>query len=1072
DPDAVADIDDANASINLFDQFSIACWSIYDPSTKFFGRVDIEAFDNLFVRENELFELYVLSRLSREKRAAFIKDLYDTPFAFIPVVAWDIETIARNPSTLPRGVTADECLVSIAAVVERPHIDDGRLALVWVYSPDSSELVKDPQFEREQLRRANLLLKPGECNVTDVKIYPYRDERAMLYDFCSQMISGSIYTNLFFHIRPEVASHYDSALVFLVGHNSISYDFSFLLNRLIYFDFFDLVHYLSRYLSRSNDTAHSFCFNDSQICVDTMQFLRTRMRHLSAFDLRSVLRHYKCEILKQSLDAVAIRSFYYELLFRGSENGGGISASSDSSVTIANTSSNSIAATSLSALCARTNVCTRHRYYVAFLRYNLFDCLSLCDLLQKLAFTSYATVLMRYFGSTLNAAMYKGNSHLLPSLMINDCLANKREFLVPTHDNFSLLSLSKYHAESVATRIERIIGGVKLSFEFLPVKRRCDNSNRASRNPLFEFLDYFRTVQYRNLGHDLTTMSIAPPIDAAAATPTTTNTQTPLTTMPPIVSTASTILLRSAYVLSWDFRNVKFDTTASDTNLLDNFQTAYSLPSDDQTALLRIGEKTYVGGMNYAFPCHFKYPILMDYNSFYPSIIRHYRLDVNNVFVTTLKKLLFLVDVGFLDKLIRCRVIRLFDYTSLVDVETFVDRRVFADRSLYDVESPHYRHEWYEGIELTNVNILLRSSRSLDRRLLVLFHKFDDSVVDRIVTQALERRAVWKRLKKQFPNDAIIASKELTDKLLANGTYGYLNYTRSVIFSRATAAAVTLLCRNAFSRTRFIIESPSFLRSLGIDIERWSSRVVYIDTDGCIVILRRARPSPTFDYASSSLTNIFYQDACVDPLSRSKIFARNADHFFPGYKFRTAESTGVTSAAYDHVDQKRLFVDRVNASLDMKHVFLAAEHETAIGGSVFATKKYALYKFQERAKRVDASSVRLRDTVKKTGFESNAMRPIKYLYDVLLRNVNLINNSYGLISSDCFVSKIVHHRYFFHALFDRLYAMWLGCLRLYREREKCDKNLFLSTDRRIAENPAGLDSVDFVRTNFVARLCA
>ena len=113
---------------------------------------------------------------------------------------------------------------------------------------------------------------------------------------------------------------------------------------------------------------------------------------------------------------------------------------------------------------------------------------------------------------------------------------------------------------------------------------------------------------------------------------------------------------------------------------------------------------------------------------------------------------------------------------------------------------------------MDNVELLVASSKLLARRVLIVWRKEGGSAVSRLVTAALERRAVWKKLRREAPNDKMLESRELMEKLLANGTYGYLNFKRSVIFSRATAAAVTLLCRNAFARTRLILESEELLR--------------------------------------------------------------------------------------------------------------------------------------------------------------------------------------------------------------------------------------------------------------------
>lgn len=265
--------------------------------------------------------------------------------------------------------------------------------------------------------------------------------------------------------------------------------------------------------------------------------------------------------------------------------------------------------------------------------------------------------------------------------------------------------------------------------------------------------------------------------------------------------------------------------------------------SEAESELLRVHEKTYIGGLNFARASHIRDPVLMDYNSFYPSIIRHYELDVNNVAVVTVLKLLLLIrPLSKLRELIEHRVLRIFDYTPEHSVEVYVNLDVFRSARFSDifVPAPFARRDWYEGIELDNVELLVASSKLLSRRLLVVWRKESGSAVSRLVSAALERRAVWKKQRRLSPNDKMLESRELMEKLLANGTYGYLNFKRSVIFSRATAAAVTLLCRNAFARTRYILESEELL-------ERFDSRLAkqfkvdvnYIDTDGCIVSLRR-----------------------------------------------------------------------------------------------------------------------------------------------------------------------------------------------------------------------------------------
>lgn len=988
--------------IDIFSCFSIANWAIYNRANRLITPVDRLAFERLLLKSHPAFFQSLAVPFSKKR----FDQLYQTPLLFVPAVLWDLETIANNPCTIPRGVASDEAVVSIALVMERPAIDLLRLAMIWLLVPEGID-----EEERQRITSQSVLRAEREHNLHAAPtVICYSDERAMLYDFCALMIMNIPLLYNYMGIAEAHFPAYRQLCCFLIGHNSVGYDYAFILNRCLFFGLDDVHRHLTRKMQGaglSREINALYTFNDAQICIDTLLFLRTRMRHLSAFDLRSVLRFYRCEITKMDLDAAQIRHFYHAL--GGKNNNGKLSSFANPMHRIA----------------SRAN--SRLNYFSALMRYNIFDCLSLCDLLAKLSFVEYVTTLMRGFSVPLESALYRGNSRLLPSILINDCLREKREFLVPTHENQSIFSIDRGGAgltdelrDWLKTRSGLPLAPLAISFEYqYPFDCTAATLPRHSLyhlyNPYIEFVEYLRTIRWIN--------NLIEPGQAE---------------QPPAFHQQT----------DWQLEAEPFYRFAS-----------LSLPCDRQLDLLRIGEKTYLGGMNYADPCHVKHPILMDYHSFYPSIIRHYELDINNVAIFTVKKLLLAIrPIGLLEEIIRCQFFRLFDYTALQDVDVYVNKSVFSSPRFHAIFTPksYCRREWHEGIEIESLALLLASSRSLERRVLVLMKKMDDSVIDRVVTQALHRRDEWKRKKRQRPDDKIIQSRELMDKLLANGTYGYLNYSKSVVFSRPTAAAVTLLCRHTFCRTRFIIESAEWLRRVNLDPDDFCSQVVYIDTDGCIVFIEKK------DDAELSAPPLF---SVNEPAAGVNMGLRIA---LPDFNLTTSglaidAPTKSPLNSSQHLPlltaRKDQFIAHINELLNMQYVTLAAEHHDAIAASVFATKKYALYKVE--------SIYPPKDSVKKTGFESNASLPIKSLYDVVLRNLSLLNHGYNIVQANRFVCKIVRHRAFFFALFDTLYIWWQAALQHRRQQSQLEYQLFDPPDQATDTLP---EAGRFNITDFATRV--
>lgn len=989
----VTDNDATNtSSVNLHRAFAFGEWCLYrkrPQSPSLVLRIDRETFDRMCRSLPDLERVLTANPKARQA-------LYTTPLSFLPTIVWDIETIARNPATLPRGTSSDEKLVSMALTIERSAFSSRTYNLVTVLVPATIA-----NEERESIGRLKLLdqgvLVTDHLNVRDPIVRTYRDERAMLVDLFAILVTQLPLLHSFLDVDVAHVSDYQNVASFLVGHNVIGYDFTFLHNRFVYHGMMSMAAHLSRNVRSSvNDIVAMYTFNDAQLCVDTLLFLMSRVQSLGSFDLGSVLTAYRCDVSKGKLDARAIR-FFYNALDPGR---------TDELVRLGYD---------------RTE--RRLAYFKDYLLYNLYDCLSLASLLRKLAFDVFVDTTVKFFRQSLNVACYCGNSRLLPSLFTADMLANGREILPIRPRNVSLTSVDRYRDDLA-----------KLFADMHRLLDRLNSQRGRRRRP--RFVGSFSVHAYHGLDR---------PENEENANDQRHHYYEPyLTTCLPYSRQLDAAVSLVPFEVEDDERHP--DRDVRDVRWLDptrrpNFNDIKSFVGlcDSEHDLLRVGNKTYIGGMNYADPCHVKNPILMDYKSFYPSIIRHFELDMNNVSVFTVLKLLLAVGgPDRLDELFANKILRAFDYTPEESLRTYVNVEVFHDERFDDVFLPasYARREWFEGIEIDSAALLICSSKLMSRRVLVVWRKSNGSAVSRIVTQALARRAVWKQQRKTRPDDKVLESRELMEKLLANVTYGYLNFKHSVIFSRPTAAAVTLLCRNTFSRTRFIVESREALaRFDGTVAERYRACVNYIDTDGCIVSLHEREPiddqQPQFVVTGRRNQTFSLYDSADESILATLNVPRC---LLPTANLETWSNDRVTVDKYLRLtcERKQRFVEIVNEMLGMKHVTLESEEENAIAASIFGRKKYTLLKLTE--------GTELRDCVrlKKTGFEKNAVRPLKTVYDILLYNVMRLNHLYGLNTSDRFVAKIVDHRSMLYAIFDTLYDMWKNALRAERTGEESE----------------------------------
>lgn len=1089
DEETTNDDDTDNEIIDIYEAFKFGEWCLCKRNENsilhtVLTRINRTIFDRVCKSMPDLHSLLHSDQHSVEGELA--DKLYETPLIFLPSIVWDIETIAQNPGTIPSGTSSDEQLVSIAVTIERTSISARVYNLVMVLVPCT---IDDDEFgDIEKLR----LLTASTADKTDANdsiVKCYRDERSMLFDFFLLLSGQLVLVNSFHDVRQDLTQYYENVACFLVGHNVVSYDFTFIYNRLVFYDMMSFAKHMVRNVSNTvGDILQMYTFNDAQLCIDSLLFLQARMRSLPSFDLSSVLASYNCEIAKGTLDARAIRFFYNAL--------GNMEK--------------------MKILNFGTKI-QRLQYFRDFLVYNLYDCLSLAGLLRKLSFPVFCSTIVKYFGQSLNTACYKGNSRLLPSLFIGDMLINGRETLPIRPKNLSIASINssssqfatlfnqlyvlvdKFNASEIkrpkfkATFLVCAQAGIDIDLNATNNDTWLLSSNNETLDPtastttmttnvndsppkskkrrstktimsnvsdvtedhpfdgyLFNNMSYFRNIKALiEIIDDNGTVSEPISQQTSRMSKQQIDGDNNCLQLTSQTQETSRLTVQKNFVhpnVIWSGgQGQLFSTVVNDHQ--DAIQYANLCLSEND--LLRVKEKTYIGGMNYALPCHLKDPILMDFNSFYPNIISHFKLDMNNTAVITVLKLLTCVrSLDQLQELINAGIIRIFDYTSADDTDHYINRQVFADERYSDIFQPkgYDRREWYEGIELSSVDVIVASSRLLTRRVTVTWQKPNGSAVDRVVRKALTRRAELKKKRKLRPEDRVLETLELMEKLSANGTYGYLNFRQSAIQSRSAAANVTLLCRNTFSRTKYIIESPQLLRRFlahdrFVDPDQYRVIVYYIDTDGTIVgIVRRDGHRPcekrinlvadnssrctilTITLPEVIITPSMLQDLLLTPYN--EVNDENDDCVIG-----TATIENYTRML---TKRKNDFTELVNEMLDMELVKLAAEEHTAVAASVFGCKKYTLMKLfnaTANTNRTNTMSLRSFIRVKKTGFEKNATLPIKLLYDQLINNTMLLNHGLSLNPMVRFVCKIINHRAILYALFDVLYDAWLTAVR-------------------------------------------
>lgn len=211
----------------------------------------------------------------------------------------------------------------------------------------------------------------------------------------------------------------------------------------------------------------------------------------------------------------------------------------------------------------------------------------------------------------------------------------------------------------------------------------------------------------------------------------------------------------------------------------------YSVSLDDESDEIHFVKSTkgFAGGANDAVRYIGRNVFGLDAESFYPSIIKEYNLDLNNVLIINSS----LIPAKFHQTL--CKKHYVFAYSNLT--KGVIDTETWKWPQLYDISNYH------------------------DLVLIILKTK---SMLRDLVQQLLDDRNECKiLLKREY--DATIKAKELSYKVMSCCVFGVLGYKNFIYDRIFVAAAITFLARNILS---FCIQR---LKPKGV-------KIVYVDTDG------------------------------------------------------------------------------------------------------------------------------------------------------------------------------------------------------------------------------------------------
>lgn len=221
---------------------------------------------------------------------------------YLPIVTFDIETIAMNLTTVPTGVLLSEKLSSLVLLVDFM----GVFMVYGFYLSDLPFKECDDAFRREFIRKYSDSYGTFKTNTPKIifKLNTYYTEREMLTDFMDYYAGGKIFLGF------DLSAEYPHIIQ---GHNIIDYDFPFIVNRL---KIYNMETYYNRYVKidklgkQDGKCLPTYRLHKNSICFDLYKVVKRNMPGMK-MSLKGISAHYLPEKdRKNDLNSVDIRKFY------------------------------------------------------------------------------------------------------------------------------------------------------------------------------------------------------------------------------------------------------------------------------------------------------------------------------------------------------------------------------------------------------------------------------------------------------------------------------------------------------------------------------------------------------------------------------------------------------------------------------------------------------------------------------------------------------------------------------------------------------------------------------------------
>lgn len=721
-------------------------------------------------------------KLSDEELATI--GLPKNPLTALPVVSYDIETIAENENAVPRGVRRHQRLSSISLTVHVPrsHGSESSKGNAAEYSTTSVTLMYAP------IRRSEELAKHEERMIEAAKeffpeersdsLYLYDDERRLLFDAVEMLRNNTFLTQLY---RLDDARDAKHLACVLLGYNSWEYDFAFLWCRLHFYG-------LHRHALALQTFGREPRFCASQISFDLMKHVAARYQaQVGSLALSNVSRFFganeraekhlseRSRRVKMNFDAVSIRRLYYDVA-TGEER-------FDEETALGRLDPDD----GLNAL--------------RIWRYNVQDCTAVFHLAVNLAFFDTIALYARHFVVSLAEASHAGNSRLLPNAFALRALSESSTIL-PYRRNVTAPMFLKW----VDDLDNYVIESARVCEPERSVFRICSEKNFSEN---FE-KDLAKVASRRGLAFDERELIR---VDDKAY----------------IGGVNSADSSHYEYPISVDFASFypsigcQFGLSMETTVVLTVQRFVLSFGSD----FTQVDSAMSVGLLR-AFDYEPRDNVL-----FVPFSNASER---SNSSAKSQLAAVFTANESHrrTNKVVRTR--------RVVDGEY-----VLRGRDDAAAGTLRKNDGWYEGVEFSDVRELVESSVDpTRRRVLVVYRPRPDyvPVIAGLWTHYLSARKRYKKLirdsskssenAKKNANVRVYECMEKMFKVVANSLYGYLNYERSAVYAPTVAAAVTLLSRKTFHETTWICEDV-FPRAMSSRYPGTRCRVVYRDTDGLIL---------------------------------------------------------------------------------------------------------------------------------------------------------------------------------------------------------------------------------------------